>query len=209
MNEHFDGAAVKPSIPYGVARALAAGHSFHMNIDARVGALIRLLVATRPGANILEIGTGAAVGSSWILAGMDDKSHLDTIENDPELVANARKLLEKNHQVNVIEADADVFLRSCRNESYDFVFSDAGPGKYWSFDLALRLLRSSGLLLMDDMNPIDGTTVRSETYGEGQQFASNAERARLTEDLQGRSDLILVELDYATGVFLIAKKGNR
>jgi predicted O-methyltransferase YrrM len=207
MSGYF-GAAGKQPLPPSVARALAAGRDFHMNIDPRVGGLIRLLVATRPGANILELGTGAAVGSSWILAGMDDKSHLDTVENDPELAANARKLFETNRQVSVIEADANVFLRSCKNELYDFVFSDAGPGKYWNFDLALRSLCVSGLLLLDDMNRIDETALMPRTHSEGQQFSSNAERARLTEDLEARSDLILVELDYATGVFLIAKKDN-
>jgi predicted O-methyltransferase YrrM len=207
MSEYFCAAGKQP-LPPGVTRALAAGHGFHMNIDARVGGLIRLLVATKPGANILELGTGAAVGSSWILAGMDDKSHLDTIENDPVLAANARQLFEQNRQVSVIEADANVFLRSCKNEFYDFVFSDAGPGKYWNFDLVLRSLCISGLLLIDDMNRINETALMSRTHSEGQQFASNAERARLTEDLETRSDLILVELDYATGVFLIAKKHN-
>jgi len=37
----------------------------------QIGALLRVLAATKPGGRMLEIGTGTGVGTCWLLDGMD------------------------------------------------------------------------------------------------------------------------------------------
>ncbi|MEM8510571.1 MAG: SAM-dependent methyltransferase, partial [Bacteroidota bacterium] len=49
---------------------------FEMSSDKAVGALLKVLVASKPGGNFLELGTGTGLALTWIAEGMDDKATL-------------------------------------------------------------------------------------------------------------------------------------
>ena len=46
----------------------------------RLGALLRALVASKPGGRFLELGSGTVHGTACLLSGMDAASHLDTVD---------------------------------------------------------------------------------------------------------------------------------
>jgi predicted O-methyltransferase YrrM len=45
---------------------------FNMASDMQTGSLLRTLVASKPAGEILELGTGTGLATSWIIAGMDN-----------------------------------------------------------------------------------------------------------------------------------------
>src|SRR5208283_2222700 len=45
----------------------AAAIGFNLSAEPRIGALLRTLVATKPGGAFLELGTGMGVSTAWIL----------------------------------------------------------------------------------------------------------------------------------------------
>ena len=53
--------------------------NFTMVSEAKVGALLSALAASKPGGRLLELGTGTGHGAAWLLAGMEDASTLATV----------------------------------------------------------------------------------------------------------------------------------
>ena len=53
---------------------------FRMASVPRLGALLRALVASKPAARFLELGSGTVHGTACLLSGMDAASHLDTVD---------------------------------------------------------------------------------------------------------------------------------
>src|SRR6266849_3409848 len=94
-----------------LARSRAA--QFQMNSDLLTGSLLRSLAASKPGAAFLELGTGAGLGTCWIMAGMDGHSSLVSVENDPQVLAIAREEIGSDRRLTLIEADGADFLAGC------------------------------------------------------------------------------------------------
>ena len=65
---------------------------FSMPSDGQTGALLQTLVASKPKASVLEIGTGTGLATAWILAGMDATSHLISIDNETSYQAIAQDI---------------------------------------------------------------------------------------------------------------------
>src|SRR5882757_6709778 len=133
-----------------LARSRAA--QFQMNSDLLTGSFLRTLAASKPGAACLELGTGAGLGTCWILAGLDARSSLVSVENDPQVLAIARDEIGVDPRLTLIEADGAEFLAGC-TERYDFIYADTWPGKYSHLNLALNLVKPGGIFLVDDMLP--------------------------------------------------------
>ncbi len=53
---------------------------FRMASVPRLGALLRALVASKPGGRFLKLGSGTVHGTACLLSGMDAASHLDTVD---------------------------------------------------------------------------------------------------------------------------------
>ncbi|MEQ9304495.1 MAG: SAM-dependent methyltransferase, partial [Marinoscillum sp.] len=66
---------------------------FTMPSDRKAGALIRTLVASKPGGRFLELGTGVGLSLVWMLDGLDHASRIVSIDNDPELVAVVQSII--------------------------------------------------------------------------------------------------------------------
>lgn len=56
---------------------------FDLVSEPMTGCLLRTLVSSKPGGSFLELGTGTGAATAWILDGMDLRSSLVTVENDP------------------------------------------------------------------------------------------------------------------------------
>ncbi len=124
---------------------------------------LKLLLAMKRPARILEVGT--AVGFSAILMAEYNpvECEITTIENYEKRIPIARenfKRAGKEHQITLLEGDATEILKEL-TKPYDFIFMDAAKGQYIHFmpDI-LRLLKPEGLLVSDNVLQ-DGDIIES------------------------------------------------
>lgn len=124
---------------------------------------LKVLLAMRKPARILEVGT--AVGFSAILMAeyTPIKAQITTIENYEKRIPIARENFRragKEDQITLIEGDAAEVLKTLE-EPYDFIFMDAAKGQYIHFmpDI-LRLLAKDGVLVSDNVLQ-DGDIIES------------------------------------------------
>lgn len=183
------------NIPVQYDSILAATRklSFDMASDLQTGALLSTLVASKPGARILELGTGSGLSTSWILQGMDNNAQLTTIENNVLLYEVAIQHLT-DPRASFVLTDGYDWLKEYNGESFDFIFADAMPGKYDLFEETFSLLNDGGIYFIDDMLP-------QPNWPEG-----HAERVEsFIEMLDQRSDLTLTKLNWSTGIIIVVK----
>src|SRR4029079_15109098 len=83
---------------------------FNMASEVKVGALLAVLAASRPGGRLLELGTGTGHGTAWLLSGMDFSATLDTVDTDPDVVAIAQRHLGADGRVTFHVVDGAEFL---------------------------------------------------------------------------------------------------
>src|SRR5262252_233097 len=83
---------------------------FDMASEDKTGRVLKTLAASKPGGRFLELGTGTGVATAWLLAGMDSGSTLDSVENDPAVLAVAVRHLAGDPRVTFHEMDAATFL---------------------------------------------------------------------------------------------------
>lgn len=133
------------------ARSVALG--FGMASDARTGALLKALAASKPQGNLLELGTGTGLATACLLGGMDKSSRLVSVDIDARCQAVAHELLGSDPRVSFKLVDGLQFIQSQPRQSFDLVFADAWPGKYEGLDVALTLVRRGGFFVGDDMLP--------------------------------------------------------
>ena len=72
------------------AQALAATLGFEKSCLPEDGALLHVLAARRGITRAAEIGTGAGVGSAWIVSALPPETPFFSAEPDPVLAARAR-----------------------------------------------------------------------------------------------------------------------
>jgi len=168
---------------------------FTMPSDQHIGALLRTLVASKPAGNFVEFGTGIGLSLCWMQAGMDQKSRLTTIDNDPELIQIASAFFGDDARIEIIDADGADWIRAQAEESLDLIFADAWPGKYSDLAATLELLKPGGLYVIDDM-----TTQASWPEGHA------GKRDALVASLEARSDLFLTKMNWSSGVIVATKR---
>jgi predicted O-methyltransferase YrrM len=167
---------------------------FDLVSEPMTGCLLRTLVSSKPGGSFLELGTGTGADAAWILDGMDARSSLVTVENDPRLLSIARRHLGADPRITFVPADGNVFLREAPRASLDLIFADTWPGKYENVEAALSLLKEGGLYVVDDMNP-------QATWPEGHE----AKVAALLDDLTARRELRVTKLSWASGIVIATR----
>lgn len=167
---------------------------FTMPSDLYIGALLKTLVASKPRANLLELGTGASLSLSWMIDGMDAESTLTTIDNDPKLSEIARHFFGRDQRINIVCADGSEWLKNYQGAKFDLIFADAWPGKYSETEEALTLLHPGGLYVIDDMTA-------QPNWPEGHQENVNI----LLDYLENRSDFHLTKMNWSTGIIIAAK----
>jgi predicted O-methyltransferase YrrM len=189
-----DNSAIQVPDRYAAILARSRAVGFQMNSDLLTGSFLRTLAASKPGGTFLELGTGAGLGTCWILSGMDARSSLVSVENDPQLIAIAKDEIGADPRLTLIEADGANFLASCR-ERYDFIYADTWPGKYSHLDLALNLVKPGGMFLVDDMLP-------QPNWPAGH----DAKVAELIATLEALPDFYVTKLTWSTGLVLCVRR---
>jgi predicted O-methyltransferase YrrM len=167
---------------------------FSMASEPAIGSLLRTLVASRPGGAHLELGTGTGLASAWMLDGMDPASTLLSVELDPEPLALAERYLGADPRVTFLCADGGDFLVDADPESFDLIFADAWPGKFTHLDEAIRVLRTGGLYVIDDLLPQPDWPDDHPP-----------KVARLLAQVTARNDLRITYFAWSSGVIIAAK----
>ena len=169
--------------------------SFTMASEPLTCSLLRTLATSKLSARFLELGSGTGLSTAWILDGMDEDSHLTTVDNDEALLAILKRHLGADSRLTVACADGDEFLQSLHGQHFDFIFADTWAGKYRLLNEALELLAPSGLYIIDDMLP-------QANWPEG-----HAEKvANLIDTLEQREDFRVTKLSWASGVVIATKR---
>ena len=177
----------------GEAEAL----SFNMASEPRVGSLLAVLAASKPGGRFLELGTGTGHGTAWFLAGMDAASTLDTVDTDAYVVAAAQRHLGSDSRVRFHIMDGAQFLERSPPNRFDLIYADAWPGKFSHLDEALSLLHPGGVYVIDDLLP-------QPNWPEG-----HAPKVRvLIDDIERRGEFTTVRLAWASGLMLVVRRAD-
>ena len=123
-------------------------------IRPQVQSLLKLLLATKKPAAILEVGT--AIGFSALLMseyGPKD-CRITTIEKYEKRILEARENFKRanaGERITLLEGDAFELLGKLAGP-YDLIFMDAAKGQYIHFlPDVLRLLATGGLLVSDNV----------------------------------------------------------
>lgn len=125
-------------------------------VHPAVGSVLRLLAATLRAKTVVEVGTGAGTSGLWLLQGMAPDGILTSIDIEPEHQRLARKAFAAAgvppQRTRVIGGDAAQVLPRLNDASYDMVLVDADKPNYPLYaEQAIRLLRSGGVLVLDNM----------------------------------------------------------
>ena len=168
---------------------------FDQRSDEQTGALLRTLAASKPGGEILELGTGSGLSTAWILDGMDASARLKSVEIDETLAEIARRYLGEDERVEFFVEEGEALIERLVPESIDLIFADTWPGKYHHLDETLQLLKKGGLYVIDDMLP-------QPNWPEG--HAAKAEA--LIDCLESREDLSCVKLAWSTGIMICSRR---
>jgi predicted O-methyltransferase YrrM len=167
--------------------------SFQMASDMLTGSLLKTLAASKKSGNLLELGTGTGLATSWLLQGMDEGAHLTTIDINPIWMEVARQLLP-DARIDFILTDGYYWLQSYTGKKFDLIFADAMPGKFELLDIALDLVKPGGFYVVDDL-------VQQPNWPNG-----HAERVGdFIIKLEKRKDFTLTRLNCSTGIIVAAK----
>jgi demethylmenaquinone methyltransferase/2-methoxy-6-polyprenyl-1,4-benzoquinol methylase len=175
-------------------RAGSAG--FELSCDPAVGGLLAVLAAHLPaGSRVLELGTGAGVGTAWIASGLLSRTDVTvtTVEGDPDTARLARQGSWPGF-VELREGDALDVLRE--GATFDLIFADAPGGKHEGLGLTIAALNPRGLLIVDDMTPVPQWPAEL-----------HARQAEVRRALLASPLLTSVELACGSGVILCARRG--
>ena len=179
-----------------VLRERTEALGFGMPSDARTGALLRTLAASKPGGRLLELGTGTGLATAWLLAGMDAAARLVSVDNDEAVQAVAREVLGQDPRVSFVLDDGLAFLRASSPGTYDLIFADAWPGKYEALDTALSLVKPGGFFIGDDMLP-------QPNWPDGHQMNVDG----LLADLRARPGWSVVAPAWGSGFVIACRMG--
>lgn len=185
------------NLPERVAAAVANAREldFEMSCDPGAGALLGVLAgAVAPGGRILELGTGAGVGLSWIIDGLAGRDDVEvvSVEMDPVAGAAAAKIAWPD-TVTLIIGDALDFITE--PGQWDLVFADAQGGKWEGLTDTIQSLRPGGMLLVDDMTPAE--------------FVNDEHRDKTAEvraHLLSSDEVTVVEIGWSTGLILCTRR---
>ncbi len=167
---------------------------FTMNCDDLTGNLLQTLAASKPGGKLLELGTGTGLSTVWIAEGMTQDSSLWTVELEEKYSHIAQQALANDKRITFFIEDGTNFLERYQNERFDLIFADTWPGKYWSLEIALNMVKSGGFYIIDDM-------LEQPNWPEG-----HAEKAKaLLDILDKHSDFVISKLNWSTGILICTK----
>lgn len=118
------------------------------------GRLLKMLVGMIKPQNVLELGTFSGYSALCMAEGLEQDSHIDTVEADDELedfILRAFRSSPHGSKITLHIGDALEFMARTPAQSYDLVFMDADKRQYKSYyEAALRLLTPGGYIIADN-----------------------------------------------------------
>lgn len=169
---------------------------FTMPSDMLTCSLLKTLAGSKPSGRFLELGTGTGLSTSWILDGMDSSSNLISLDHDESLLAIAGKYLGADSRLDLVHMDGEAWILANRTQKFDYIFADTWHGKYLLLDETLDMLTKGGLYIIDDMLP-------QPNWPDGH----HEKAVHLVQYLEGRADLLVTKLNWATGIVIATKRG--
>ncbi len=141
--------------PLVTARRNAAEVGNAVPIGAGGGATLRFLAAAIGARAAVEVGTGAGTSGIWLMRGMAADGVLTTIDIEAEHQRQAKLAYAAAgiapNRFRLINGSAGDVLPRLTDGAYDLVFIDADKTGYLDyFEQAVRLLRSGGVLAVDN-----------------------------------------------------------
>jgi predicted O-methyltransferase YrrM len=169
---------------------------------------LKLLLALKKPARILEVGT--AVGFSAILMAeyAPEGTKITTIENYDKRIPVARenfKRAGKEGQITLLEGDAADVLKTLQ-EPYDMIFMDAAKGQYIHFmpDI-LRLLAKDGVLVSDNVLQ-DGDIIESRFVVTRRNRTIHKRMRDYLYELTHNEELVTAVLPIGDGITVSSRK---
>src|SRR5579859_1247635 len=171
---------------------------FTMGSDHLTGSLLRTLAATKPGGQLLELGTGTGFSAAWMLDGMDAHATLVSVDSNEQNTAIPRRYLGHDQRITFITMDGTTFIDSTHAQGtrFDLIFADMPPGKFHHLDETLQLLKPGGVYVIDDLLMLTSW-----------EEAHVTRVYRLLAKLEGRQDLRITKLNWSTGLLIAVRKG--
>lgn len=169
---------------------------------------LKLLLALKKPARILEVGT--AVGFSAILMAEYNpaKGQITTIENYEKRIPIARENFcraGKDKQITLIPGDAAEVLKTL-TEPYDFIFMDAAKGQYIHFmPEILRLLAKDGVLVSDNVLQ-DGNIIESRFVVTRRNRTIHKRMRDYLYELTHNEELVTTVLPVGDGITVSSRK---
>jgi len=184
---------MNPHPPQPVAHATTLAHraGFTMSCEPDTGALLAVLAAAVPtGGRILELGTGAGVGTAWLIHGLAARTDVElvTVDNDQATADLAAQAAWPSYVRPIIGDAVDV---TAREGTFNLIFADAQGGKWHGLDTTIAALRPGAHLLVDDMTPPHFANTHHE-------HKTSEVRTRILD----HPDLISVPIAWSTGLIL-------
>lgn len=191
--------SVAPYLPSILRDIEKATHAlgFDMASEHGTGACLRALAASKSGGRLLELGTGTGISAAWLLDGMDEKSDLVTVDSDETVVTIAKRYLGHDPRVSFNVADGETFLSKLMDDSFDLIFADTWPGKFWALEKALRLVRPGGFYVVDDLLP-------QSSWPEGHA----PKVAQLIKELEGQDDFVVLKMAWSSGLLIATRRAQ-
>ncbi len=139
---------MEPMVPERVAAATGRARSagFDLSCEPAVGGLLAVLAAHLPGGSrILELGTGAGMGTAWLVSGLLPRTDVTvtTVEHDPQTAQLAAQGSWPGF-TDLRRGDALDVLRE--GGGFDLIFADAPGGKHEGLDLTIAALNPAACL---------------------------------------------------------------
>ena len=121
-----------------------------------VGRLLSVLAAGYPDGKIGEFGTGAGVGTAWLVHGLAPGARLISGELREELVTRTRELFAGYPNVEIRQGDCYEVMKEAM--PFDLLFLDTGvrqalvPERWDEFT---QMVRVGGKIVFDDLTPVE------------------------------------------------------
>jgi predicted O-methyltransferase YrrM len=118
--------------------------------------LLSVLAAGYPNGKIGEFGTGAGVGTAWLVHGLSASSKLISAEIDEKLVARTKVLFAQYPNVDIRHGDCFEVMKD--DMPFDLLFLDTGIRKILvpeNWDKFTKLVKVGGKIVFDDLLPIE------------------------------------------------------
>jgi caffeoyl-CoA O-methyltransferase len=193
-----------------LAEMEAQGAADGVPIVMRDGGLMLGVLARAVGARrVIECGTAIGVSTLHLARAVGEGGHVVSFDVDPDRQATARGYLERAGVGDRVDLRLQPALDGLAglDGAYDLAFLDAIKSEYAAYvDLALPLLRSGGLLVID--NALMGGNVAAGERVSGGWAQRDIDALReLNAALVAREDLQTVVVPIADGMTIAVKLG--